>query len=107
MGYFESMCFVSAFKADKMDKVGVHVKKNSAWDVIYVSGIKTDSKFASSKLQVGMAILTINGISCPKTVREITDLIRECEGPLTLVAAKTIASIDLTTSVKENGAQDS
>ena len=104
--YLESMCFVSAVKADKDDKIGLIVKKSKTWDAIYVSQIKPDSKFSATKLEVGMVILTINGNACPNSVKDIQEVIRECEGSLTLVAAKTVPTIRLEDEDNDNDSNE-
>jgi len=85
--YYESICYANAVKEDKNEKVGLVVKRSPAWDTLYISGIKETGKFADSKLKIGMVILTINGMKCPKTVKEIQKVMKETEGGLTIMAA--------------------
>lgn len=94
--YYEKMCYAHAVKENKSEKIGLIVKRSAAWKAIYISGIKENGKFADSKLKVGMVILTINGIRCPSTVREIQMVMKECEGNLTIVAATISSEIDVT-----------
>ncbi|CAJ1955595.1 unnamed protein product [Cylindrotheca closterium] len=89
--YFESICVV---KEHKDEKLGIVVKRSSILDTLYISEIKDTSKFAGSKLQVGMVILTINTVS-PKTVKEVQTLMEETEGDLTIMAATIIKDIDI------------
>eukprot|EP00526_Cylindrotheca_closterium_P002662 CAMPEP_0113610874 /NCGR_PEP_ID=MMETSP0017_2-20120614/5256_1 /TAXON_ID=2856 /ORGANISM="Cylindrotheca closterium" /LENGTH=996 /DNA_ID=CAMNT_0000519785 /DNA_START=125 /DNA_END=3115 /DNA_ORIENTATION=+ /assembly_acc=CAM_ASM_000147 len=85
--YYESICYANAVKKDKSEKVGLVVKRSNAWNTLYISGIKDTSKFAGSKLEIGMVILTINGMKCPTTVKEIQKVMKETEGDLTIMAA--------------------
>jgi hypothetical protein len=100
--FYESMCYANAVKASKNDKVGILVKRSNTWDSIYVSGIKENSKFADSKLKVGMVILTINGMKCPTTVKEIQKVMKECQGNLTIMAATISSDIDVTARSNSN-----
>jgi hypothetical protein len=100
--FYESMCYANVVKASKNDKVGLLVKRSYSWDSIYISGIKENSKFADSKLKVGMVILTINGMKCPPTVKEIQKVMKECEGMLTIMAATISSEIDVTAQSNNN-----
>lgn len=93
--YYESVCYEKAVKADKSEKVGLVLKRSNVWDTLYISGIKKSSKFANSKLKVGMVIVTINGIKCPKTVKEIQKVMKETKGELTVMAATISKEISL------------
>ncbi|KAL3936142.1 MAG: hypothetical protein SGBAC_008476 [Bacillariaceae sp.] len=85
--YYESICYANAVKEHKNEKIGLVVKRSAAWNTLYISGIKDTSKFAGSKLQIGMVILTINGMKSPTTVKEIQKVMKETEGDLTIMAA--------------------
>ncbi|CAJ1950088.1 unnamed protein product [Cylindrotheca closterium] len=85
--YFESICYANAVKEQKNEKIGLVVKRSNAWNTLYISGIKDTSKFANSKLQIGMVILTINGMKSPTTVKEIQKVMKETVGDLTIMAA--------------------
>eukprot|EP00980_Cylindrotheca_fusiformis_P009416 scaffold2058_cov115-Cylindrotheca_fusiformis.AAC.9 len=94
--YFQSMCYANAVKESKNEKIGLVVKRSPVWNSIYISAIKESSKFADSKLEVGMVILAINGIKCPNTVKAIQKVMKDCEGDLTIVAASISPEIDVT-----------
>ncbi|CAJ1955593.1 unnamed protein product [Cylindrotheca closterium] len=95
--YYDSICYANILKESKNEKLGLVVKRSSAWDTLYISRIKDTSKFADSKLEVGMVILTINRTKCPKTVKAFQKLMKETtEGDLTIMAATISKEIDIT-----------
>ena len=82
----KSLCVANIFKYTKTEKIGLNLKLSNTMGRIYVSDIKRNSKFASTPLQIGMVVLTVNGKPCPRTVKETATLIKGIEGDLTLVA---------------------
>lgn len=82
----KTLCVANVFKYDKSDKIGLTVKYSNTLERVYISEVRPNGKFARTSLQTGMVILTINGKPCPRTVKETTEIIRDIEGDLTIVA---------------------
>ncbi|KAL3932601.1 MAG: hypothetical protein SGBAC_010771 [Bacillariaceae sp.] len=102
--YYESICYAHAFKEHKNEKLGLVVKRSSTWNTLYISKIKGTSKFADSKLEVGMVILTINRTKCPKTVKDFQNLMKDTEGDLTIMAATISKEIKLISRKQKSSA---
>ena len=68
------------------EDVGLSLRLGDRNGGIYISGISEYSKFNSTKLQVGMRIVEINGLICPNSMRVTTALINGSgEGPFEIV----------------------
>ena len=55
---------------------------------VIVSEIKEDSPFRFTGLQVGMRLMEINGVPCPKSLLVATNLMRAAEGDVQLIATQ-------------------
>ena len=79
-----------ANKATSDSKVGIRMKNRSG--SVVISNIAAESLFADSALMVGMKVVTINGNPCAGGAFEAVQLIKGLEGPVTIVAKKTVAT---------------
>jgi C-terminal processing protease CtpA/Prc len=64
--------------------VGISLGKKQ--DSILVQNIATSSLFASTNLNVGQHVISINGKACTGSLKESMQVIKDCVGTLTIVA---------------------
>ena len=61
-------CVVAeALRTSTEEKAGIRLRRSDSLDSILICGLLDDGLFVKSSLQVGMKIVTINGVPCPKT----------------------------------------
>lgn len=84
-------CLVTAtaYKPLTTTVVGVGLNK-SVQGRIVISRVWEKGLFARSALQVGLVLLTINGVTCPSNTKAAVQLIKEAKGELTLLCAKSV-----------------
>jgi hypothetical protein len=76
------------FKRTRDDRIGVSIKNSSSTNGIFISKMNISTRLRSSALLVGMRIVTINGMTCPKALSAAVELIRSAQGDLKVIAAK-------------------
>lgn len=73
-----------AHKDSASSNVGITFTKKG--DKVVISQIEEDSIFGDKGLTLGMAVVSINGVSCPPNLREAIALVRPAEGDLSILA---------------------
>eukprot|EP00980_Cylindrotheca_fusiformis_P018875 scaffold6299_cov107-Cylindrotheca_fusiformis.AAC.11 len=66
------------------DPAGMWLMKDMDWPGIYVDGVDSKGKFATTQLRSGMKIIGINGCPCPTELDEAIDIISDTNGVLEL-----------------------
>jgi hypothetical protein len=69
-----------AFKKTSDTKVGLSLKKCSKTDSIVIFAIAQEGLFAFTDLRVGQRVVRINGMTCPESLMEAIQLIRDTTG---------------------------
>ncbi|CAJ1935156.1 unnamed protein product [Cylindrotheca closterium] len=84
---------VSVYKKNQNSKVGMKMRKGIQDGKVVVSGVSEDGPMGGKGLEVGMYIISIDGIPCPLDPKTATGIIKEATGHFAIVASPTVASI--------------
>lgn len=76
------------YKQTRDDPIGVAIKTSSKASGIFISKMSISSRLRSTAMLVGMRIVAINGLPCPKNIAAAAELIRSAQGDLRVIAAK-------------------
>ncbi|KAL3940003.1 MAG: hypothetical protein SGBAC_005377 [Bacillariaceae sp.] len=94
---------VSLYKSDQNSKVGMKMRKGIQEGKVIVSGVSEDGLVAGQGLEVGMHVISIDGIPCPSDPKTATGIIKEATGHFEIVASPTVASISKKTKDEKLG----
>jgi hypothetical protein len=87
---------VVAVKESKEDKCGIGLKKYTPTSPIQISSINEEGVFASSDLEIGMQILSINNVSVKgKSKAEAGAMLRAAEGQVKVIAEQPSSTVAL------------
>ena len=83
----------TALKATKDSLMGIAFSKSVQKRVI-ISRVSDDGLFADQGVQVGQAVVSINGQPCPSTNKETAQTIKDAEGSVTIVTQQSVATAE-------------
>mmetsp|Transcript_17225 Transcript_17225/g.41973 ORF Transcript_17225/g.41973 Transcript_17225/m.41973 type:complete len:1392 (-) Transcript_17225:1183-5358(-) len=94
---------VSVYKQTQQSKVGMKMRKGTQDSKVIVSGVNEDGPAGGKGLEVGMYVISIDGIPCPSDPKTASGIIKEATGHFEIVASPTVASISKKTKHEKLG----